>query len=254
MSRWPSSRVLGLDQGLWFIKVRDFKRGSISSYIASTHWYIVGNESWETRYQSCFIININAAQVRASVGTQPRISKFPTLLPEFKEVCTVAWLKHPSTNNKMQLAAVFLWHSRWVKTVAFRFDKGGRRRTATTTKVCFWYLQITDVSCWRRIETTTSVRQLRGCVRWLFEIYSKHQSSTTLLAWKKKALELKAEDKSLFGEMTSGRRSVLKGKKSASWDHCHWDWLAWCCPFWRDCRWLQAHWSSGQVGSDWRRL
>ena len=35
----------------------------------------------------------------------------------------------------------------------------------------------------------------------------------TLLAWKKKAVELKPDDDSLFAKMTSGCRSVLKGKR-----------------------------------------
>ena len=36
---------------------------------------------------------------------------------------------------------------------------------------------------------------------------------TAILAWKKKAIELRAEDEALFGKMTSGCRSVLKGKR-----------------------------------------
>ena len=50
-------------------------------------------------------------KVRASVGTQPKISKLPTLVSEFKEVCRVAAKQCPSTNEKRQLARILPWHT-----------------------------------------------------------------------------------------------------------------------------------------------
>ena len=46
-------------------------------------------------------------KVRASVGTQPKISKFPTLASEFKEICSVVSNQCPSTNEKRQLTENF---------------------------------------------------------------------------------------------------------------------------------------------------
>ena len=46
-------------------------------------------------------------KVRASVGTQPKISKFPTLISEFGVVCNVVSDTEPSLNEKRHLIRDF---------------------------------------------------------------------------------------------------------------------------------------------------
>ena len=69
------------------------------------NWDIVGDESFETRHQNSRFIDFDMTQ--SAVGTQPKISKFPTLVSEFKEICSVVSNQCPSTNEKRQLTETF---------------------------------------------------------------------------------------------------------------------------------------------------
>ena len=163
-------------------------------------------------------------KVRASVGSQPKISKFPTLISEFGSVCNVISDTEPSLNDKRQLTRAF--HnipagSKLLRSDSWKGEKGEQQQTEKKFVFGVYRSQM------RFVEDSMKLQHPFDCCVGVpddaLKCLAAHLQSSplamikqrlnTLLAWKKKAVELKPDDDILFAKMTSGCRSVLKGKR-----------------------------------------
>ena len=173
-------------------------------------------------------------EVRASVGTQPKISKFPTLISEFDVVCNVISTTEPSLNEKRHLIRDF--HnvpagSKLLRSDNLKGERAEQQQTGTETENKFVFgIYRSQMSF---VEDAMKLQHPFDCCVGVpddaLKCLASHLQSSPLeaiklrlnmlLSWKKKAVELKTEDDILFAQMTSGCRSVLKGKRISLMKH-----------------------------------
>ena len=169
-------------------------------------------------------------KVRASVGTQPKISKFPTLISEFDVVCNVMSSTEPSLNEKRHLLREFHNVPAGSKLLRSENLKGERAEQQQTEKKFVFGIYRSQMSF---VEDAMKLQHPFDCCVGVpddaLKCLAAHLQSSPLeviklrlnmlLSWKKKAMELKNEDDTIFAKMTSGCRSVLKGKRISLMKH-----------------------------------
>lgn len=161
-------------------------------------------------------------KVRASVGSQPKISKFPTLIPEFLETRSVVSQSEPVLNDKRQLERVFHNIPLGAKMLRSSTTKGEECEQQQKQKYIFGIYRSSTQFVQEALSLQHPFDSCIGVPDDILKRLSEHLSSspldimrkrlTTLQRWRKKAFELKTEDEALFENMTSGCRSVLRGK------------------------------------------
>ena len=161
-------------------------------------------------------------KVRASVGSQPKISKFPTLIPEFLETRSVVSQSEPALNDKRQLERVFHNIPIGAKMLRSSTTKGEESEQQQKQKYIFGIYRSSTQFVQEALSLQHPFDSCIGVPDDILKRLSEHLSSspldimrkrlTTLQRWRKKAFELKTEDEALFESMTSGCRSVLRGK------------------------------------------
>ena len=161
-------------------------------------------------------------KVRASVGSQPKISKFPTLISEFLEVRSIETTDDPQVNDKQQLKCSF--HNIPSGATLLRSDtiNGGKSAEQQMIKYVFGIYRSSSQFVQSALALQHPFDSCVGVPDHLLKCMANHLSNspldamkkrlTTLQRWKKKSFELKEDDKVLFEQMTSGCRSVLRGK------------------------------------------
>ena len=97
----------GAHEGLRFLEICNFKRGGISRCFVSANWYTVGMKALQQGVKMNISSTSTLHRVRASVGSQPKISKFPTLVSEYKEISKVTSKAALPINEKRQLTQRF---------------------------------------------------------------------------------------------------------------------------------------------------
>ena len=161
-------------------------------------------------------------KVRASVGSQPKISKFPTLIPEFLETRSVVSQSEPALNDKRQLEKVLRNIPLGAKMLRSSTTKGEEFEQQQKQKYIFGIYRSSTQFLQEVLLLQHPFDSCIGVPDDFLKRLSEHLSSspldimrkrlTTLQRWRKKAFELKTEDEALFESMTSGCRSVLRGK------------------------------------------
>ena len=168
-------------------------------------------------------------KVRASVGSQPKISKFPTLIPEFLEVRSIETADVPPVNDKQQLKCLFHNIPAGAKLLRSDTGKGGKSTEQQTIKYAFGIYRSSSQFVQSSLALQHPFDSCVGVPDDLLKCLATHLSNspldvmkkglTTLQRWKKKSLELKEDDRALFEQMTSGCRSVLRGKSISLMRH-----------------------------------
>ena len=168
-------------------------------------------------------------KVRASVGSQPKISKFPTLISEFLEVRSIETADVPPVNDKQQLKCSFHNIPAGAKLLRSDTANGGKSTEQQTIKYVFGIYRSSSQFVQSSLALQHPFDSCVGVPDHLLKCLATHLSNspldamkkrlTTLQRWKKKSLELKEDDRVLFEQMTSGCRSVLRGKSISLMRH-----------------------------------
>ena len=177
---------------------------------------------------SIFRTSISAIhKVRASVGSQPKISKFPILIPEFLETRSVVSQYEPILNDKRQLEKVFHDIPIGSKLLRSSTTNGGKLEQQQMQKYVFGIYRSPIQFVDKAFSLQHPFDSCVGVPDHILTLLAEHLSTSdimkkrlmTLQRWKKKALELKASDTALFEQMTSGCRSLLRGKSISLMRH-----------------------------------
>ena len=162
-------------------------------------------------------------KVRASVGSQPKISKFPSLLQEFKTTQIVFTDMQPCVNEKLQLTTTFMDIPAGAELLRSNKQKGEADEQQQQQKHVFGIYRSQHEFVEEALTLQHPFDSCVGVPDQVLKCLAQHLTSsplqiiksrlTTLLAWKKKSVELQQDDEALFDGLSSGCRSVLKGKR-----------------------------------------
>ena len=169
-------------------------------------------------------------KVRASVGSQPKISKFPTLIPEFLETRSVVSQSEPALNDKRQLEKVFHNIPLGAKMLRSSTTKGEESEQQQKQKYIFGIYRSSTQFVQEALLLQHPFDSCIGVPDDILKRLAEHLSSspldimrkrlTTLQRWRKKAFELKTEDEALFESMTSVQVCVAWKEHQPDAIHC----------------------------------